>query len=232
MMQKIKKLLKNPAKIIKAVLRHLRYQTPNGYNARGYWSDRHREHGFDLCGVGHHLLSSEENQKYYDIAKDTFLELCKKQNIGFENTKILDVGCGTGFYAQIFRDNGGEQYVGIDIADTLLDELTDMFPTFKFIQKDIGSEDLEGTFDLIIMIDVTQHITDSKKFSYAMQNVRAHLAENGIFIVTSWLNENVRKRYYEVSRPISAYEREFPDYTFSKPIPFRNKFIFSIKKNT
>jgi cyclopropane fatty-acyl-phospholipid synthase-like methyltransferase len=168
----------------------------------------------------------------YDEAKRVFIALCKNQGLDFSNIRMLDIGCGTGFYAQIFRENGGRNYVGIDIADTLFGKLREMYPDYEFCKKDVGMQELEGKFDLIIMIDVTQHITDDVKFSYAMQNVKSHLTKDGTFIVTSWLNDKLRTSCYEVSRSMEAYNRQFPDFVFGKPVPFRDKYIFSIKKKT
>lgn len=144
---------------------------------------------------------------------------------------MLDIGSGTGFYAKTFLENGGKQYLGIDITDVLFNQLRQELPEFQFRKLDISIQKLNGNlqFDLIVMIDVTQHIKNDDKFFFAMQNIRSHLSEGGILIVTSWLSEKARHSFYEVSRSINAYEREFPGYVFSKPNPFRNKFIFSIR---
>lgn len=234
MKHKIVKSLKDPVGVVKrtlqAFLDKYKYQTPHGYDSEGYWSHRLGKYGFDLRGVGRYGLSHKENLRNYAKSKEIFLSLCRNERINFKSTKMLDIGCGTGFYAQIFLENGGKKYVGIDITDTLFGKLREMFPSFEFLKRDVTTEGFQGMFDLIIMIDVTQHITDNAKFSVAMQTVKEHLSENGVFIVSSWLDEKARKLYYEVSRPMDAYKREFTGFVFSEPIPFNNKFIFSIRR--
>lgn len=223
-------LIKNlPARIRR---RSNRYWTPGEYNAKEYWRDRHSQYGFDLRGVGNKGLSSRENEHMYLEAKKVFLSLCQNHAIDFQNTLALDIGCGTGFYARVFLENGGKRYTGIDITDVLFDRLRQDFPQFEFLKLDVSIQAISAFFDLIIMIDVTQHITNNEKFSFAMQNVRSSLNKNGILIVTSWLNKDVRNSFYEISRGMDAYRKEFPDYEFSDPIPFRDKFIFSIRKKS
>jgi len=208
-----------------------RYLTPNGHNAEQYWQDRLSKYGFDLKGVCRIDLPYKENAKQCLKAKEHFLSLCYAEKIDFRKCRMLDIGCGTGFYARIFLESGGRQYLGVDITEVLFSKLRQDFPEFKFQRLDIATESLDGQFDLIIMIDVTQHITKDDKFSFAMQNIKSHLSEGGVFIVTSWVSSKARRSFYEVSRPLEAYKKEFPDYRFSKPLPFRDKFIFSISKS-
>jgi len=213
--------------------RRLRKYVPGPrYNPERFFRARHRRYGFDLRSVGNCTLSPEENERVYQQAGEIFLHLCRQENIDFENASVLDIGCGTGFYTQILRDNGVRRYLGADIIDDRFEVLRSRFPDYSFRQLDITKEPLDSSYDLIIMIDVTQHIVDDRKFSAAMQNVRSHLAEDGVFIVTSWNAEKRTQRtYYEVARPISCYASEFAGYHFSDIIPFRDKFIFSIRKH-
>ncbi|MEK6732740.1 MAG: class I SAM-dependent methyltransferase [Candidatus Omnitrophota bacterium] len=207
----------------------IKYQAPDGYNAEKYWADRFCKYGFDLSGVGDIDLTNYENEQVYNKAKETFLSLCRDEGIDFNNISILDIGCGTGFYTEALFEKRAKQYLGIDITDVLFGRLKQRFPQFQFHKLDITARELNGGFDLIIMIDITQHITNEKKFSFAMQNVKSHLNRGGIFIVTSWLDAKIRRSLYEISRSIDAYKREFPGYIFSSPVSFRDKFIFSIK---
>lgn len=176
-------------------------------------------------------MSTHENETVYQQARVTFLELCSQLKIDFANIKILDIGCGTGFYANIIQSQGGKDYLGIDITHVLFKEISPKFPEFNFRQLDITKEDVNGQFDLIIMIDVTQHIVENQAFSFAMQNVNSCLCKGGVFIVTSNLSESIGQLTpHVVERTMNCYKNEFPGATFSDPIPFRDKYIFSIVK--
>lgn len=205
---------------------------PPAYHPKKYWKKRHSAYGFDLRGVGNCTLSHEENEQVYLRAKETFSNLCKAENIDFESAHTLEIGCGTGIFTQVLLESGGENIRAIDIADTLFTELRTKFPDVIFQKLDITEDRLENMYNLIVMIDVTQHIVEDLAFSFAMKNVYSHLADGGIFIVTAWLTDEFTKRqFYEVQRPLSYYKKEFPDCEFSSPVAFRDKYIFSIKKN-
>lgn len=234
MQKRMRKLLRDPFGVltrrISLSFQEHKYRRHDDYGANEYWTDRHLKYGFDLRGVGRGDLSDEENERMYFAAKEVFVSLCHQEKIDFQNSHMLDVGCGNGFYAKTFLENGGKAYLGIDITDVLFQKLRQSFPEFQFQTLDICTQKLSGQFDLITIIDVTQHIVNDHKFSSAMQNIKSHLSIDGTLIVTSWLSGGKNRRsFYEVSRPISAYTREFPAYRFSTPIPFRDKFIFSIR---
>ncbi len=200
-----------------------------GSQIEQYWSDKQSQYQFIFQGVENAALTYKNNEQMYLGTKEIFISVCNEMAIDFTKTRILEIGCGTGFYARIFKENGCENYIGVDITDVLFDQLEEDLHGFKFHKLDISSEILNHRFDLIVMIDVTQHITNHEKFSFAMQNIRRSLTENGTFIVTSWLNENAHQGFYEVSRSLKTYQAEFPDCIFSQPIPFKDKFIFAIQ---
>jgi len=234
--RKLMRLFKDPLGTAKREFHRFlikyKYQKIYTENLEEYWSDRlaRYKNDFNLRGVGDEGTSHEENERLYLQAKDTFMSLYRNESIDFTKIRIVDIGCGSGFYAKVCFENGAKHYLGIDVTDTLLDELREKLPGFEFRKLDITKEQLEGLFDLIIMIDVTQHITDEEKFSFAMQNIKSHLADRGVFVVTSSLSERAQLNYYVVSRPLEAYRKEFPDFVFSTPLPYRDKFIFTIKR--
>ena len=229
-------MIRNSAlyRLRKLVLRpfwQLRDRIVPKYRPEQYWRERHKRHGFAYRGVGNWTQSEEENTEEYKKERAIFLEFCKKHGIDFSKVKMLDVGCGTGIFAEVFRDNGGTDYLGIDITDVLFEGLAERFPTFKFKKLDVGRQKLEGKFDLIIMISVAQHIVDEKLFSFAMQNIREHLAENGTFIVTVWQTDvYVKPQPHVVRRPVCYFQREFEGYWFSDPEPFGTKNLYAVRK--
>ncbi len=156
---KIIKLLKDPIGVLRrrlhVFLEPYKYSTPDGYRAEKYWSDRLSKYRFDLRGVGIEGLSHGENEYTYSQAREVFLSLCLQQGVDLGKSRLLDVCCGTGFYAKIFAENGGTDYLGIDITDTLFPELRKNVPNFKFRKLDVSCEEVDGRFDLIVMLDVT-----------------------------------------------------------------------------
>lgn len=221
--------LKQALNNVKTVI--TKYRPSFLYNPEKFFRERHERYGFDLRSVGNCTLSHEENKAAYDKAGLVLLDLLEREGVDLKSAKTLDIGCGTGFYTRLFKDKGTISYLGVDIMADRFKTLSGEFEGYSFQKLDVTRGQIEGVFDLIIMIDVTQHIVNDNKFSAAMQNVRSHLAEAGVFIVTSWLTEKrTRRTYYEVARTMICYKKEFPEYHFSEIIPFRDKFIFSIRK--
>jgi 2-polyprenyl-3-methyl-5-hydroxy-6-metoxy-1,4-benzoquinol methylase len=226
----IRKTLHPVRRYIIAVKNRLRYGRGASYRPDKYWSDRLSRYGFDKRGVGNIAQSPEENDQVYTEARDIFLAVCRETSIDFAQTSWLDVGCGTGFYAKALRDAGVKDYFGVDITNALTPELRRHYDGYRFDRLDVSTQEIEGQYDAIIMIDVTQHIVDPEKFTFAMQNIHRHLNAGGIFVVTSWLNSTARDSFYEKSRSLEDYKKEFTTEVISQPRPFRDKFIFTIRK--
>ncbi len=225
-MAKITKLLLKPLWDIKKRLSKI-------YIPKNYWKRRLQRFGTtSLKGVGNIVLSEEENKEKYEEAKHTFLELCDKFKIDFSNITVLEIGCGTGFYTNILQKCGCINYTGLDITSVLFPSLKKKYSNYRFLKRDITKYRPETKkYDLIVMIDVTQHITNDLKFRRAMANIRAALNDNGIFIVTSWLSDTEKQRTkYEIERTIEHFRSEFPDYQFTPKIKFRDKYIVAIHK--
>lgn len=207
----------------------------NDYNAQKYWDERHEKYGFEtLKGVGHAGLSEAANYAWYEAAKYIFGGILEELKISKENGKILELGYGTGFYANILENAGYKNYQGVDISDIHIKKLEKRNPTYvgRFLKMDVGTEYFEcKNCDLIFMIDVSQHIVNDQKMIFCLQqNVKQNLKHKGVFLVTDELS-NENKSFYEVSRTLDLYQNALGLQFLHKPIQFRDKFIFSFVKN-
>jgi SAM-dependent methyltransferase len=169
--------------IYKTVIAPVKYRGKGGYDAARYWGDRFAKYGTALKGVGDEGLSEQDNRATYERAGAAFLDLCRQEGIEFSSARVLEVGCGNGFYTQLLMQQGVSRYMGVDITDALFPTLAKRFPDFKFIRQDVTSDLLDGKFDLIVMIDVIEHIVSEDKLDFAMGNVQRCLAESGSFFV-------------------------------------------------
>jgi SAM-dependent methyltransferase len=208
----------------------LKYGKGSDYDALKYWEDRFSKYGHSLKGVGHEGLSEAENKKMYAEAAEVFTSICREERIDFQSVNALEIGAGNGFYTQLLHELGIKSYVGVDITDVLFPELRKKFPHFGFVRKDICSDRIEGKFDLIVMIDVIEHIVTEPKLSFCMENVRNCLADNGVFIVAPMTATSRRSLFYVRSWALEDIQRRFPGYVFSEPVPFRSGFILVVRK--
>ena len=217
--------------IYKLFIGPLIYGRGKGYDAEKYWRDRFSRYRQAYRGAGHEGLSEEENEKMYKEAAEVFRDVCRKDGVDFENACVLEIGCGTGFYTRLLRDQGVRDYVGLDVTDVLFPKLQKEFPQYAFIKKDVSQEKIDGTFDLVVMIDVAEHIVEESRLAFALESVGDCLVENGLFVAAMPLDDASRKRFFYLRFwSLDDIQGRFPGYTFGKIVPFRSGSIFTIRK--
>jgi 2-polyprenyl-3-methyl-5-hydroxy-6-metoxy-1,4-benzoquinol methylase len=207
-----------------------RFAAGPDYRTKEYWKYRHGKYRFDLRGVGDKSKSHEENVSLLEQGSNVFLKVCQEANIVFNNISVLDIGCGTGHFAGVLRKNGVKNYLGIDIVDTLMDDLRMKYPGYRYQELDISMKSLKESYNLIIAMDVLQHIADENKFSFALDNIKSHLAPSGSIIISTYLGSYKRESFYFVRRPLEVFQEAFKDFTVNKPIPYADSFVFSLQK--
>lgn len=214
----------------KTIIDPVKYGKHKDYDARKYWDNRLSKYGLSIKGSGDEGLSIEENERTYESVAEKFLTLCKKWEINFQQSDVLEIGCGSGFYTQLLYRMGVISYVGVDITDTLFLHHQERFPSYEFKQKDITVDTLNDKYDVIIMIDVIEHIVNDEKFSFAMNNIKNSLKDTGIFIVSPVLKKNKKHLFYVRHWTLEDVISYFEGYVFSEPVPFRDGHIIAVRK--
>lgn len=204
----------------------------NDYDAKLYWNRRHKKIGDkSFLGVGHGGLSEEENRAWYISAKYIYTGMLKDAAIA-NKSKVLELGYGIGFYAQVCFEIGIENYHGVDIVDQYADELHKKLPNYFFEKADIGTEKVVcKDCDAICMIDVSQHIVNDDKLRFCLsENVSKNLNPGGVFFITDELSKK-KKSFYEKTRSVEFYKKALKDFDLEQaPILFRDKYIMSFRK--
>ena len=204
-----------------------KFVTGPGYDPETYWKNRLGHFGFDLRGAGRIDLTTGQNEDMHREAWGILRGAMGNPPLG----RVLDIGCGQGFFAERLAEAGVQQYLGVDVTDVLHADMARRLPPhFRLKKLDIGKDNLpDEKFDVALMIDVTQHLVDPAAFAHAMQEVSRHLAPGGLFLVTSWLDPSARCSSYERSRGLDDYRAAFPGWTFAQPVRFRDKWLLTIR---
>ena len=101
--------------------------------------------------------------------------------LGLDQPRILDLGCGTGWFTVQLAELGTA--TGLDLNDEAMREAQARWPHIRFIGGDICAQELEaGSYDLIVSVQVIAHVTDQERF---MERVAALLAPGGYFLITT-----------------------------------------------
>lgn len=94
--------------------------------------------------------------------------------------RLLEVGCGSGNNLAALAATGDYELTGADIAQGALDLAKQRVPQAHLVLLDIGKGVLPGKFDLVMSLQVVEHILDDLA---ALQNI-ARMAKDFVLIST------------------------------------------------
>ena len=216
--------------LFKAVVGPIKYRSKRGYDARRYWGDRFRRYGVSsIRGAGHEGLSEEENRREYEQAGVVFTDLLRTEVPDLSSARYLEIGCGQGFYTQLAADLGVKSYTGADITDVLFPELSRRFPDYQFVRRDVTADRLEGEYDVVVMIDVSQHIVTEEQIDEAMRNVARVLRPGGLYLIGPLVEEGGRHMFHVRWWSVDEIRRRFEGFQGST-IPFRNGRLLILRR--
>ena len=126
----------------------------------GYWSKRSRD------------FLEQRRQELHSPLADRFLEILRKNLPEKKHLKILDVGCGTGFFS-ILLAREGHDVTGIDLTPGMIrgagelaeEELTEEERSrcrFRVMDAE-NPEFADGTFDVLVTRNLTWTLPDAEK---------------------------------------------------------------------
>jgi 2-polyprenyl-3-methyl-5-hydroxy-6-metoxy-1,4-benzoquinol methylase len=156
-----------------------------GFDRKRYWEDRLREE-YSLEGTGFKSLGEGFNKWIYRVQRRNFLSVVRPLVSAQPTAKVLDVGSGTGFYVDRWHELGIRELTGSDITSKAVSELSHRSPTDRFVQLDIGGEDLSALagerFDFVSACAVLYHVVDDAAYERAFHNIHSLLEDDGLFI--------------------------------------------------
>lgn len=173
-----------------------------------YWEERLRQH-YDLIGVGDISLTVNYNKWSYKITRKILIRLFLKYAAGGAGEKVLDIGSGTGFVVDIWKELK-KNVTGVDISTTAVSNLQKKYPGFAFLEFDIGHGLLplpDNTFGCCSASSVLYHIVDDDALKTALENIHRVLQSDGIFIFSdNFIHDNRLDIIHQRCRTLSEYE--------------------------
>ena len=98
---------------------------------------------------------------------------------------LLEVACGTGLHASVFRDF--YQVEGLDLDIEMLGVARQNYPDIPFHQADMAEFDLGKGFDAITcLFSSIGYVKTKKRLEQAIQNMSRHLLPGGVLMVEPW----------------------------------------------
>jgi SAM-dependent methyltransferase len=177
------------------------------FDYKDYWNKR-LSGNFGLEAVGYIGLGKDFNKWMYRLRKRNLWGVIKKVKINLAESNVLDVGSGTGFYIEIWRELNVKSITGIDISVQAIENLKRKFPEVSFHLQDISASEKTQTFQIVSCMDVLFHVVNDDKFKQAIHNLSKSLISGGFLILTDNFPQQQEKRLpHHVSRTLSGYEK-------------------------
>ncbi len=107
------------------------------HNLADYWENRLKKN-YGLDGTGFIGLGISYNKWMYKKRRQVVIREVRYLGIDCSHTSILDVGSGTGFYLEIWKQLGCERLSGIDITSIAIENLRMKYPQYQFLRADIA----------------------------------------------------------------------------------------------
>ena len=141
------------------------------------------------------------------MRRTVFTRVVRRLPFCIDRGRVLDVGSGTGFYIDCWKEAGCREVEGCDMASVAFVRLMKKYPDCRFYRIDIGdslSDAIPPGFDAISAMDVMFHIVDDGKFERALHNVYRLLRPGGVFIWSgNFLHGSAQRKKHIVHRSLA-----------------------------
>ena len=114
-----------------------------------------------------------------------------------DNIKILDLGCGGGLVSEGLSKIGAK-VTGIDFVSENINiakthaQKSNLNITYKTL--DFENEKISSKFDIIVIFEVLEHLTDWKSF---IKKIQSNLKSNGVLIIST-INKNIISKFLAI----------------------------------
>jgi len=185
------------------------------YHALRFWESRYQH--FDITTSGHIDLPYAYNAWLYKMKTKKIAGALRSRFKNFHDKSILDLGCGTGAYLDLWQKLEAETITGVDISPSSVANLEKSHPDCDFCCGDIGADDLLNIlgprkYDIVTTIGVLVHIVDDDDMRSALRNIANLTTDDGLVLISDYmLSGNQRDRtngYYMKFRNLQAFRRE------------------------
>lgn len=159
------------------------------FDAKSYWETRLRQHP-GLCGVGNTRMGQPYIKWLYRVRRAVFLRLLGSLSTDFTRGRVFDIGSGTGFYLQLWKELGVSSIAGCDLTEIAVSRLRSAFPSSRIFEMDISNALLPSAreeYDVVSAFDVLFHIVEEGRYEQAIRNVHALLRPGGLFVFSDYL---------------------------------------------
>ena len=137
----------------------------------------------------------EDSCRWNESTLQVVLSFCS----GMLNGKVLDAGCGDGFFLnQLTFFDEVKDITGIDISKKAIEMALEKYPKSQFRQASLNKIPFENaSFDSIVMVEVIEHLID---IDGTLEDLSRVLKPGGLLLITTtdfnWLKAVIIAMFY------------------------------------
>jgi 2-polyprenyl-3-methyl-5-hydroxy-6-metoxy-1,4-benzoquinol methylase len=181
------------------------------FDARRYWEQRLVRHP-GREGVGHAGIGEGLNGWMYRVRRRVFLRELAPLMPSLPARSVLDVGSGTGFYLDRWRELGAAPIIASDLTDVAVRRLRASHPDIDAVRFELGSEPPEQLrdrrFGAISAMEVVYHVLDDADYAHAFATLRELLEPGGVLVFSeNFLHDEELRAPHQRSRTLGQIER-------------------------
>jgi SAM-dependent methyltransferase len=179
------------------------------FDVRQYWETRLERRG-GLDAVGWAGLGEGFNRWMYRVRKRVFEREVAPRLSDRQHARVLDVGCGSGFYIDRWLEAGVRDVSGCDITDASVERMAALYPGHDFARFELGADDpsaLGEPFDAVSAFDVLFHIVDDHRFEKAIETLAALVRPGGLVVFSdNFVHGPAKRSAHHVNRSLDEVE--------------------------
>lgn len=173
-----------------------------------FWNRRYQK--FTLNESGINSPDTKFVQLLYACKKEAYLKSLNPAGFNRESQgKILDVGCGQGYFASLCQQLYPKMsYWGLDISKKVIQHNQRLFPKYRWLHTDFCQPKftLSAKFDLIQSIETLHLIIDDDYLTTGLKNLQTLLKPYGYLLISDVLpKDRLTTKKYIVFHPLNFY---------------------------
>jgi SAM-dependent methyltransferase len=193
-----------------------------------YWESLHVGQS-RLAGVGYEGFGQAFNAWMYRVRRPVFLKTVAPFLEGRTDLEVLDIGSGTGFYLDRWRELGVRRVTASDFSEAAVARLRESYADRSALKVDIGGEPAElppVQYDAVSIVDVLFHIVDDGRYRRAFDNLGRLVRPGGLLVFSENFLRGARRRVepVQVSRSLNEIESLLASSGF-QPLIRRRMFV-------
>jgi SAM-dependent methyltransferase len=160
------------------------------FDAARYWAQRLAATP-GLVGTGTSGLPDAWQRWLYRSKREVHLGLLARNQVRLADRRVLDFGCGTGYFEDVWHHAGARELMGIDLVPQLIAQLAIDHPDRQYLAVDLAREpralDALPTYDLVTAIDVVYHVVEDRQLAIVLGALLDRVAPGGAFLFSDAL---------------------------------------------